>query len=133
MKKNIDAGLLVLRLSIGILMLLHGIAKIQNGVSGTMGLIENAGLPAALGYLIYIGEVLAPLMLIAGFRSRLGALLVAGTMAFVMVFIQPDKFGQITPTGAWGLEVQGLFLFGSMAILIAGGGKYAVSTRSKWD
>lgn len=133
MNRNVNAGLLVLRLSVGILMLMHGIAKIQNGVGGTMGMVEKAGIPSAIGYLVYLGEVLAPLMLIAGFRSRIAALLVAGTMAFVMIFIQPGKFGQIMPTGAWALEVQGLFLFGALAIFLAGGGKYAVSTKSKWD
>lgn len=133
MNKNVNLGLLAMRLSIGILFLMHGIAKIQYGVGGTLGLIEKAGVPSALGYLVYVGEVLAPLMLIVGFRSRIGALLVAGTMAFVMLFIQPDKFGQTMPTGAWGLEVQGLFLFGALAIFFAGGGKYAVSTKSKWD
>ena len=133
MNKNVNLGLLILRLSVGILMLMHGIAKIQNGVGGAMGMVEKSGMPSALTYLVYIGEVVAPLMLIAGFRSRVAALLVAGTMAFVMLFIQPDKFGQIVPTGAWALEVQGLFLFGALAIFFAGGGKYAVSTKSKWD
>lgn len=133
MNKNVNLGLLVLRLSIGILFLMHGIAKIQNGISGTMGMIEKTGVPGALVYLVYVGEVVAPLMLIAGFRSRIGALLVAGTMAFVMLFIQPGKFGQTMPTGAWGLEVQGLFMFGALAIFFAGGGKYAVSTKSRWD
>lgn len=133
MKKNTNAGLLVLRLSIGILMLMHGIAKIQKGVDGVMTSIGNAGLPEALGYAVYLGEVIAPLMLIAGFRSRIASLFVAATMLVVMLFIQPEKLSQTIPTGAWALELQGLFLFGSIAIFLSGAGKYAVSTKNKWD
>lgn len=128
-----NAALLVLRLSIGILMLMHGIAKIQKGIDGVMTSIGNAGLPEALGYAVYLGEVIAPLMLIAGFRSRIASLFVAATMLVVMLFIQPEKLGQTIQTGAWALELQGLFLFGSIAIFLAGAGKYAVSTKNKWD
>lgn len=128
-----NAALLVLRLSIGILMLMHGIAKIQKGVEGVKSSIGNAGLPEALSYAVYLGEVIAPLMLIAGFRSRIASLLVAATMLVVMFFIYPEKLSQTIPTGAWALELQGLFLFGSIAIFLSGAGKYAVSTKNKWD
>ncbi len=127
-----NAGLLMLRLSIGILMLMHGIAKIQKGVEGVKSSIGNAGLPEALSYAVYLGEVIAPLMLIVGFRSRIASLFVAATMLVVM-FIQSEKLNQTIPNGAWALELQGLFLFGSIAIFLAGAGKYAVSTKNKWD
>ena len=40
-----DAGKLVLRLTLGILILLHGIAKITGGVGPILGMVAKAGLP----------------------------------------------------------------------------------------
>lgn len=96
-------------------------------------MLGKAGLPEALSYGVYLGEVVAPLMLIAGFRSRIAALFVAATMAVVIFFVQRGQLGQITQTGAWALEVQALFLCGSLAIFFAGAGRYAVSSKNRWD
>ena len=59
-QKNLDTGLLILRLTLGILMLFHGIAKITNGVGGIEGMLTSKGLPAFLAYGVYVGEVIVP-------------------------------------------------------------------------
>src|SRR5690606_28869159 len=59
-----DTGKLLLRVGLGVLILLHGIAKIMSGPGFILGLMEKSGLPPVLGYAVYIGEVLAPLLLI---------------------------------------------------------------------
>lgn len=133
MKTNVNLGILLLRLSVGVLMMMHGISKIPTGAAGIVKSFEKAGIPSFLVYSVFIGEILGPLMLIVGFRSRLGALLVAATMAVVMFFFKSGDFNQITKTGAWALELQALYLFGGLAIFFTGGGKYAMSTRHKWD
>ncbi len=43
-----DIGKLVLRLTLGGLILLHGISKVKNGVEGIAGMLQAQGLPAAL-------------------------------------------------------------------------------------
>ena len=40
-----DLGRLVLRLALGILVLMHGIAKLRGGVGPIEGMLEGAGLP----------------------------------------------------------------------------------------
>ena len=35
--------------------------------------------------------------------------------------------------GGWGIELQGLYLFGAIVVFLLGAGKYAVSNTSKWD
>jgi uncharacterized membrane protein YphA (DoxX/SURF4 family) len=66
-----DAGKLVLRLTVGLLVLLHGIPKLMSGAAGIVGLLEKSGLPGFVGYGVLIGEVLAPLLLIAGVSIQL--------------------------------------------------------------
>ncbi len=135
MTKKEHTGIFILRVSLGILMLLHGIAKIMHpdSVGYISGVFSEAGLHAALAYLVYVGEVVAPIMLIIGWRTRIAALLIAGTMLVVAVLAMPEDAGKLTATGAWGLETQALFFFGSVALMFTGGSKYALSQRSKWD
>ena len=74
---NINLGLLVLRLGVGGMMLIHGLSKIIGGIGSVKYLVEAAGLPSFLSYGVYVGEVIAPLMIIFGWRTRLGALILA--------------------------------------------------------
>lgn len=133
MKRNNDLGLLILRVSLGMLMLLHGIAKVKNGTGFIEGVFEKNGLPAFLAYLVYLGEIIGPLMMITGFRTRLASVLLGGTMVVVILTAASDKVGQLTETGAWAIEMQALFFFGALALFFTGGGKFAASTKSKWD
>ncbi|MGB5397963.1 MAG: DoxX family membrane protein, partial [Gammaproteobacteria bacterium] len=63
---NEELGRLILRLTVGGLMLFHGVAKILH--TGTIdfisGRLVEAGLPGMIAYGVYAGEVLAPVMLI---------------------------------------------------------------------
>ncbi len=124
---------MILRVTLGMLMLLHGIAKVQNGTGFIEGVFEKNGLPSALAYLVYLGEIIAPLMMIVGFRTRIASILLGGTMVVVIFTAALDRIGQLTETGAWAIEVQALFFFGALALFFTGGGAYAASTKSKWD
>ena len=44
-----DAGKLLLRASIALLVLLHGINKLTNGPGFVIGALERAGLPGGIG------------------------------------------------------------------------------------
>lgn len=133
MKKQTDLAILILRLGTGILFLLHGIDKARNGIGFIEGLFTKNGLPGALAYLVYLGEIVAPLMLIFGFRTKIGSLLIMGTLLVIVFLTGMGKMGTLSQTGAWSLEVQGLFFTGALALFILGGGKYAASTKHKWD
>ena len=123
---NLDAlGKLVLRLSVGVLMLMHGIHKVGAGVDGIVGMVARTGLPGALGYLVYVGEVLAPVLVIIGLWTRPAALLMFVTMIVAIWLVHPNDLFQLTRNGGWALELQGLFLFGSLAIALLGAGRYS--------
>src|SRR5687767_10853837 len=79
-----DAGKLILRLTLGILILLHGIAKIFGGIDGLEKTVAGAGLPSVLAYGVYVGEVLAPLLVIFGFYARFGAAIIVVNMLFAI-------------------------------------------------
>ena len=110
MKKNIDTGLLTLRLTLGVLMLLHGIEKIQKGTSFIQQSLTDIGLPAFFGYGVYIGEILAPLMLIIGYRTRVAAIIYAVNCLVAMLMVHSGDIFTLTKHGGWGVELLGLYL-----------------------
>ena len=124
-----DLGKLVLRLSLGILVLLHGIAKLTGGIGGIVGIVEGAGLPGVLGYGALVGEVLGPLMLILGFHARIGAALIAINMLFAIGLAHMGELATLTEQGGWALELQGMFLFGAIAVSLLGPGRFSVNQR----
>ena len=124
-----DLGKLVLRLALGILILLHGIAKLKGGTAGIVGLVEGAGLPGVLGYAVLIGEVLAPLMVIAGFHARIGAALIAINMIVAVALAHMGELASLGQSGGWALELQGMFLFTAIALVFLGPGRFSVNQR----
>ena len=126
MDLSANLGKLVLRLMLGGLLLLHGLAKIQRGVDGIMQRVGSNGLPSSLGYLVYVGEVLAPLLLIVGLWSRAAALIVAVNIAVAVLLAHASQFGELGRSGGWALELQAFYFFTAVAIVLVGGGRFGV-------
>lgn len=121
-----DAGKLVLRVAIGFFLLLHGIGKATH--PQIFAFVEHSftsvGLPAFLAYLVYIGEIVAPLMIIVGWRVRLAALLVIIDLLVAILLARFGAIFSLTQGGSSALEVEYLYLFGAIAIRALGAGKY---------
>lgn len=128
-----DAGKLLLRVSVGILVLLHGLFKITHGVGFVSAMFERAGLPGTLGYLSYIGEVVAPLMMVLGLGARVGAAVVSVTMLVALGLVHMGDLFALTKQGGWALELQGLYLFGALAVALLGAGRYSVMKPSRFN
>ncbi len=124
-----DLGKLVLRLTLGVLILLHGIGKLQNGISGIEGLVHSAGLPRWLAFGVYVGEVVAPLLLIVGYYARFGAALITVTMLFAIGLAHRADLFALTRTGGWAIELQAMFLFAAVAVMLIGPGRYGINRR----
>lgn len=125
---NDALGKLILRLGVGGLILLHGIAKLLNpGSLGWIGdLVASQGLPTFLAYGVLIGEVIAPVMAILGWQTRLAGLLMAGNMLVAFALVHMGDLFTLGDSGGWALELQGLYLFGALAIVFLGSGRMAV-------
>ena len=106
MIKSDDTGKLILRLTLGILILLHGLAKLTGGgVSGISGMLSSHGLPGFLAYGAYVGEIIAPVLLIIGVYTRLGGLLIAINMVVAIFLAHSGQIGSMTNNGGWALEL----------------------------
>lgn len=126
---NESVGKLILRLALGTLILLHGIAKVRSGLGGITGMVTAMGLPAALAYGVYVGEIVAPLMVIAGWYTRIGAALIAINMVFAFLLAHRTQLTDLSNNGGWALELQGMYLFTAIALALLGPGRHGVNDR----
>lgn len=124
-----DLGKLILRLSLGALILLHGIAKLRGGVDGIVGMVQGLGLPGFLGYGVLLGEVLGPALLILGWHARIGAALVAGNMLVAIGLVHLGQLGQLNEQGGWAIELQAMFLAAAAAAALLGPGRYSLDRK----
>ena len=124
-----DAGKLLLRLALGILILFHGVNKIQHGIAPIEGMISAYGLPGVLGNAVYVGEVVAPLMLIAGFYARIGAALIVINMVVALLLVHTGDILMLNEHGGWRLELQAMYLFSALALALTGPGRFALDAR----
>lgn len=123
-----DLGKLILRLSVGGLMLLHGIRKLQTGIDPIKGMLDQKGLPGALAYGVHVGEVLAPALMIIGLWTRPAAAVFAINMIVAVAMVHSAQILTLDPkTGGWMIEIDGLYFFGALALVFLGSGRFSVS------
>lgn len=126
MIRSDDTGKLVLRLALGILILLHGISKVTSGVGFVSNMLVAHGLPGALAYLVYVGEIVAPVLLIIGLYTRPAAWIVVINMLVAIWLVHMKDLGTLGKSGGWALELQGMFLFGALAVTFLGAGRFSL-------
>jgi len=120
-------GKLILRVMVGALLLFHGFDKILHGVKHIEGMMSGLGLPHTIAYGIFIGEVVAPILLIIGWKSRWWAGVIAFNMAVAIYLVHAKTFWSLGAHGAWSIELPMLYLMSALAISFLGSGKYAMS------
>jgi len=111
---------------LGGLMLFHGVYKVQHGIGFIKGLMVAQGLPEILAYGVYLGEIIAPVLLILGWRSRIWASLIAVNMLVVIYLTQLGAFLKLGAHGSWAVELQMFYLLSALAIAFLGSGKFAL-------
>jgi len=125
---NSNTGKLILRSCVGGLMLFHGISKLMHpgSIDFIAGMLAGYSLPAILAYGVYIGEVLAPLMVIVGYKARLGGLLIAVNMLFALALAHTGDLFSLSEHGGWMVELQMFYLLSAVSVVFLGSGNLAI-------
>jgi putative oxidoreductase len=106
----------------------------MGGIGFITGMLEKAGLPGVFGYLVYIGEVIAPLMILFGIFTRAAALVVAVNMIVALLLVHTSQFFTLNAQGGWALELQGMYLGGALAVALLGAGRYSIGgIAGRWN
>lgn len=135
MSRNLeDTGRLLLRLLLGVLLLLHGLHKIVGGPGDVQGMLIAHHLPGILAYGVYLGEVLAPVLLIIGLYTRLGGLFVVGNMVVAVLLTRGLDIFHRNPYGGWAIELEVFYGICGLIVMLLGAGRYSVGgANGKWN
>lgn len=126
---NSDIAKLILRLSLGIMILFHGVEKITNGISGVKYLTTNAGLPEFLAYGVYVGEIVFPILIILGLYARVASLGLAFNMLMAIFLAYGNSLFELNKHGAPVFELPFIYLIISVVIFLLGSGRYGVNSK----
>ena len=121
----INFGLLFYRLALGISMFYHGYLKYVSGEQGLykVGVMLSAlGVPSGfeviLGTIASYAEMVGGILLIIGLFTRIGTLLVVGTLAVATILNLNGNFF------SWDYPSQ--MAFGAIMLFFAGAGRYSL-------
>ena len=128
-ESGIDAALLILRLTLGILILIHGLSKLPPPSAVVVNVVTKAGLPSILAYGVYVGEIVAPIMLIVGVWTRLAAIVIVVNMVFAVVLVTSPGLLSLNKSGGYALELDAMYLFTALALALTGAGRYSIGGR----
>lgn len=124
MKKNYDLGLLVLRVGVSALMLTHGFPKLIQLIEGNTAVVGD---PIGVGslvssILVIISEVIAPVLILIGLKTRLAAIPAAITMAVAAFMVHgADPLAK--------KEMALLYLIAFVAIALMGAGRFSIDKK----
>lgn len=113
-----------LRISIGVLFIVHSLGKFD---SGTGGFFSSIGLPAEMAPLIGLLELIGGVLLIVGMLTRIASSLLAIEMLVVMVYLKKLQ----SFSGKNGLELELLIFVILLTVIVLGPGRISVSNVIK--
>ena len=128
-----ELGKLVVRLTVGGLLLLHGIHKVLTGIADVKGMVVDHHLPDLLAYGVYLGEVVGPVLVILGIFSRAGGVLIAVNMIFAIALAGMGMLAQLNGFGGYALELEVFYLLGGVSVALLGAGRLSANIGGKWN
>ena len=121
-------GLLILRLSIGTMLIHHGYEKLADIENFADAFVRPIGLPFPIfsSYIAAYSEIYGSWLLIAGLFTRLASLSIVGTIGVAI-------YHAIVTAGfnIYLLELLILYMGGALCILLLGGGDFAIDRLLK--
>lgn len=124
-----SAGLLVLRLFLGLSLVAHGLQKfLEFGMTGFAGFLEKLGAPApyASAWLSASTELVGGALIAVGLCTRLAAIPLAINMAVAAFLAHSGYFITNTPPGReYALNLAAAFV----ALALTGAGRYSIDNR----
>ncbi len=124
-----DAGKLLLRLLVGVLLLLHGFHKVITGPGEVASMLAAHGVPGFLAFGVYLGEVVGPVLIILGVYTRIGALLVVANMLVAVAVTHGLNVMHLNEYGGWSIELELFYGVGGLCVALLGAGAYSAAGK----
>jgi len=129
---------LILRIGLGIIIFAHGAQKMLGiwGGSGPSKTVANwqiwFDLSPTVTWLVIIGEFFSPILLIAGFLTRVGAFIISVIIIGAVLLVHRGQFYMnwyMEANRSEGFEFHILILTVTLCLMVAGGGKFSIDRK----
>ena len=109
-----------LSFGVGVLLLFHGIDKVMHGTEYIEKMLIASKVPYStyVQYGVYIGEVVAPLLLIFGQYMRISGAIVAFNMLTAIFLVHQNTLFTLGEHGAWSIEVPMFYLIAGLTLAL---------------
>ena len=128
-----DIGKLVGRLSVGGLLLLHGVHKLLTGIAPIKAMVVAHHLPDIVAYGVYLGEIVGPVLVILGLFSRLGGLLIVDQHDCRHRACRHGEPAKLNEFGGYALELETFYLLGGFSVALLGAGRIGLNIGGNWN
>lgn len=128
-----DLGKLVVRLSVGGLLLLHGVHKLLTGIAPIKAMVVAAHMPDLIAYGVYLGEIVGPILVILGLFSRIGGILIVVNMLAAVALAGLGRLMMLDAMGGYALELETFYLAGGLAVALLGAGRLSLNIGGNWN
>jgi putative oxidoreductase len=114
-----------MRLAVGGVFLIHGIAKFERGIGATAAMLSNIGFPFASIFAVILMtiETVGALCVLLGILTRAWAAVMAGVMVVAIAAVK-------LPRGS-NFELEALLLAGAVTLVALGDGPLSIAVRFK--
>lgn len=120
-----EYGLLLLRLSLGIMWIAHALLKLfVFTLAGTAQFFDSVGIPGFLAYPVFAAELLGGITLVLGVYARQVALALAPVMAVAASVHFKNGWVHTSAGGGWEYPV--FLAFALIALWLAGDGAHSL-------
>lgn len=130
-RMSIDFGLFLLRMGVGVMMLVHGVDKLQMLIRGEYTIFADPlGIGAMASLILCVfAEVVCSVMLMLGLLTRLAAVVLILNMSVALFMV--------LGLSVWGVqELAAVYLLVYLVLLYTGPGKISLDAlwiRKKWN
>jgi putative oxidoreductase len=123
----------MLRVTLGVIFLTHGLPKIMGGVGGLEGMLGEMGVPLAgiMAWVVTLLEVGGGLALVVGFLVTAFSLLLSFHMLMGIFLVHLANGWYVIGPGSGGAEFNVLLIAGLLTLVLAGPGAAALDARQE--
>ena len=126
-------GKLIVRLGTGGLLLAHGVHKLLTGIGPIKEMLTTHGVPDVVGYGVYLGEIVGPVLVIFGVFARVGGALITANMIVAVLLAGTGSVLALNEQGGYALELESFFLLGGLTIVLLGAGRFGLGIGGRWN
>jgi putative oxidoreductase len=121
-----DLAKLLLRLGLGGLLLFHGAHDLLNDLGPIKAVLATYNISGAVAYAVYLGELIAPVLVIVGLFSRIASVVIVLYVVIALLLPKLAGVAAVSPSGGYALETEAFFLVMALAVALLGAGRLSL-------